>query len=45
MAADDDTTWFKIGISYRCHWVADAKLAVGDQKFIKYPTDANNGTR
>jgi len=35
----------KIGIGYRCHQVADAKFAVGDQKFIGYPIYANDGTR
>ncbi len=35
----------KIGIGYRCHRVADASFAVGDQKFIGYLIDANDGTR
>ncbi len=45
MAANDDTIDLNIGIEYRWHRVADADFAVGDQKFIGYPTDVSNGTR
>jgi hypothetical protein len=31
-----------VGNGYQCHWVIDANFAVGDQKFIGYPTNTNN---
>ncbi len=35
----------EIGIGYRCHRVADANFAVGDQKCIWSTTDANDAYR
>jgi hypothetical protein len=46
MAADEDTArfedWDWVLISDR---VTDDNFSVGDQKFIRYPTNANNGTQ
>jgi hypothetical protein len=51
MVPDDDTAgfedwdWVTMASGSIGHQVADANFAVGDRKFIGYPTDANDVSR